>query len=321
MSEPVIVTQQLSRRFGQTLAVDNLTLTIAAGEVFGFLGHNGAGKTTTVRLLNGVLTPTTGSVRVLGLDPVTHGPQVRLHTGVLTETPALDDRLTARTSLRFYADLYQVAPARVAARVDQLLAQFDLTDRANDKIGSFSKGMRQRLALARTLVHEPAIIFLDEPTAGLDPVASRDLHQLIIHLSQVQKRTIFLCTHNLVEAQRLCQRVAVLAHGRLLALGTPNELARTLGGGQRVELVVEAAQAAAAGEILRRWPGVKRVDQLNGNPGTLQIQGLLQPDLPRVIAALVQAEIALYSVIPEEPSLEDVYLALQAKESAGGQAS
>lgn len=319
MSEPVIVTHQLSRRFGTTLAVDNLTFTIDAGEIFGFLGHNGAGKTTTVRLLNGVLTPTSGTVRILGLDPTTHGPQVRRRTGVLTETPALDDRLTARESLRFYANLYGVASEQVERQVDHRLDQFDLTARGNDKIGSFSKGMRQRMALARTLIHDPEIIFLDEPTAGLDPVASRDLHQLITHLSQVQKRTIFLCTHNLVEAQRLCQRVAVLAQGRLLALGTPAALARELREGQRVQITVEPAQVETAHALIRTWPGVKQVELSSGHPGALQVQGLAQPDLPRLIGALVQANLSLYSIIPTEPSLEDIYLTLQAKNQAGGQ--
>jgi ABC-2 type transport system ATP-binding protein len=317
MSEPVIVTQQLSRYFGATLAVDKVTLTIAAGEVFGFLGHNGAGKTTTVRLLNGVLTPTSGTVRVLGLDPTTSGPQVRLRTGVLTETPALDDRLTARESLRFYANLYSVPLDQVTARVEQLLEQFDLTARGDDKIGSFSKGMRQRMALARTLIHNPEIIFLDEPSAGLDPVASRDLHQLITYLSQVQKRTIFLCTHNLVEAQRLCQRVAVLAQGRLLALGTPAELAHNLQESQRVQVTVAPAQVAAASAMLSAWPGVKQVETAAGTPGGLQVQGLARFDLPQVIAALVQANFAIYSVIPAEPSLEDIYLALQASNQPG----
>jgi ABC-2 type transport system ATP-binding protein len=206
MADPIIVTHGLTRRFADTLAVDDLTLDVYPGEVFGFLGHNGAGKTTTVRLLNGVLTPSAGQARILGLDPMADGPALRRQTGVLTETPSLDERLTARVNLSLYADLYGVPKAEVKHRVDALLAAFDLTERADDKVGEYSKGMRQRLALARTVVHEPTLLFLDEPTAALDPVAARQVHEMILRTAR-EGRTVFINTHNLVEAQRLCDRV------------------------------------------------------------------------------------------------------------------
>src|SRR5690349_4450916 len=164
MSVPVIQTSSLSRRFGEKNAVDELTLEVQAGEIFGFLGHNGAGKTTTVRLLNGVLEPTTGHAKVLGLDPQTDGPALRARTGVLTETPSLDERLTARENLSFYSELYNVPRGQVVDRVDSLLAEFELTERADEKVGGYSKGMKQRLALARALLHKPEVLFLDEPT-------------------------------------------------------------------------------------------------------------------------------------------------------------
>src|SRR5215208_1674699 len=204
MSAPVIQISSLSRRFGEKNAVDHLTLAVQAGEIFGFLGHNGAGKTTTVRLLNGVLEPTFGQACVLGLDPQTDGPAVRAQTGVLTETPSLDERLTARENLSFYADLYSVPRLEVAQRVNSLLTEFELADRADEKVGGYSKGMKQRLALARALLHRPKVLFLDEPTAALDPVAARHLHSLVENLARHEGCTVFLCTHNLMEAQKLC---------------------------------------------------------------------------------------------------------------------
>jgi ABC-2 type transport system ATP-binding protein len=311
MTEPLILTERLTRRFGPTMAVDALTLTIDRGEIFGFLGHNGAGKTTTVRLLNGVLTPTAGRMTVLGLDPVTQGAQVRQQTGVLTETPALDDRLTARESLHFAAELYCMPVAQIDRQVITMLTTFGLRERADDQIGTYSKGMRQRLALARTILHDPQLIFLDEPTSGLDPVATRDVHELIIRLSRTQGRTVFLCTHNLIEAQRLCDRVAVLAHGRLLALGTPAELAQQFGRNQQVQVVVEPAQIEQALPLLAAWPGVTAVQPDNHAAGALTLQGVLRPVIPQLITALVQANISIYSVVATEPTLEEVYIGLQ----------
>ncbi|MGD1993184.1 MAG: ABC transporter ATP-binding protein [Anaerolineae bacterium] len=162
--------------------------------MFGFLGHNGAGKTTTVRLLNGVLSPNGGSTRVLGLDPVAEGPALRRRTGVLTETPSLDGRLTARENLTIYAELYGVPSDRVTGRVDELLTFFELIDRADERVEGYSKGMRQRLALSRAMLHSPEILFLDEPTSGLDPVSTHRVHEVITHISREEGRTVFLCT-------------------------------------------------------------------------------------------------------------------------------
>lgn len=240
----VIVAEGLTRRFGDVVAVDHLDLEVQAGEVLGFLGHNGAGKTTTVRLLNGVLTADEGRARVLGRDPASQGPALRAHTGVLTETPSLDERLTGRDNLAIYADLYGVPPGEVARRVEALLEDFQLADRAGEKVAAYSRGMKQRLALARALVHRPQVLFLDEPTSGLDPVAARHVHEMVAALSGEQGRTVFLCTHNLAEAQKLCDRVAVLARGRVLALGTPAELVARLGRSQRLELEAEPQGAA-----------------------------------------------------------------------------
>ena len=306
-NQTVIETKGLSRHFGTVTAVDQLDLTITRGEIFGFLGHNGAGKTTTIRLLNGVLAPSAGMARVLGMDPVVDGPQLRRHTGVLTETPSLDDRLTGRENLRIYADLFDVPIAKVASRVDELLGIFELTERASERVGGYSKGMRQRLALARALLHEPELIFLDEPTAGLDPVATRHVHQLITRLSREQGRTLFLCTHNLEEAQQLCDRVGVMEHGRLLASGTPAELIRQTYKLLSLDLEVAAADLPLALEQLGRYSTLQ-LQTLNHEQ--IHVHGIARETIPELISVLSVAGVHIYRVNPREPSLADVYFAL-----------
>lgn len=306
MSEPIISTAGLTRRFGEDLAVDGLTLEVYPGEVFGFLGHNGAGKTTTVRLLNGVLTPSAGQARVLGLDPMADGPALRRQTGVLTETPSLDERLTARVNLSLYADLYGVPKAAVKARVNTLLAAFDLTEHADDKVGEYSKGMKQRLALARTVLHQPTLLFLDEPTAALDPVAARQVHEMIQSTAR-EGRTVFINTHNLVEAQRLCDRVGVMEHGRLVAIGAPHDLARRLMRNLSVEFELAHGSVDQALQALRNAPGVASGGQRSD---VIVVSGAEREAIPDLINVLVHAGVRIYQVTPQEPTLEDVYFAL-----------
>ncbi len=307
---PVIVAEGLTRRFGELVAVDHLALEVGRGEVFGFLGHNGAGKTTTVRLLNGVLDADAGTARVLGFDPVGEGPALRRHTGVLTETPSLDERLTALDNLRIYADLYGVPEPEVQSRVQTLLESFELADRAEEKVASFSKGMKQRLALARALVHEPELLFLDEPTAGLDPVAAHHVHELILRLSQ-ERHTVCLCTHNLAEAQQLCDRVAVLEHGRVLAVGTPAELIQQYARRLSLEIEIEPSGAAIAAELLRNRFGAVDLQQAEG---TLSLTWGSREQIPDLVAALAGAGVRIYRVAPQEATLEDVYFALHGEE-------
>jgi ABC-2 type transport system ATP-binding protein len=309
MSVPVIQTSSLSRRFGEKNAVDDLTLEVQAGEIFGFLGHNGAGKTTTLRLLNGVLEPTAGRVKVLGLDPQTDGPALRARTGVLTETPSLDERLTARENLSFYAELYNVPRSEGTRRVDSLLAEFELTDRADEKVGGYSKGMKQRLALARALLHKPEVIFLDEPTAALDPVAIRHVHTMVENLARREGCTVFLCTHNLVEAQKLCDRVAVMEHGRLVALGTPSELTRQYVKHLELDLEVDPLQTAAARKILQEFPElVIGAPKQEKDILTLIICGW--ESIPELLSILVKGGLRVYRLAPREVDLEEVYFAI-----------
>jgi ABC-2 type transport system ATP-binding protein len=306
-STAVIALDALVRRFGEVTAVDGLSFDVIRGEVFGLLGHNGAGKTTTIRLLNGVLTPSAGSARVLGLDPVTEGAALRRRTGVLTENPSLDERLTARENLRVYAELYGVPQESVEARIDELLARFELSERAEERVGGYSKGMKQRMALSRALLHRPELVFLDEPTAGLDPVAAREVRELITHLSTREGRTVILCTHNLVEAQRLCDRVAVLEHGQLLALGTPSELGRRMSDRHRLDVEVAPESVQLALDTLRAMPGIA---EIAAQHSVVSFAGADRERIPDVVASLAGAGCRIYQVTPQEPSLEDVYFAL-----------
>jgi ABC-2 type transport system ATP-binding protein len=305
----VISINQLTRHFKETVAVDNLSLEVQAGEIFGFLGHNGAGKTTTVRLLNGVIDPTSGSMRVLGLDPQVDGPKLRARTGVLTETPSLDERLTAWDNLSIYADLYGVPRADMKARIHELLTEFDLTDRANEKVGGYSKGMKQRLALARALLHKPELLFLDEATSGLDPVSAHHVNELIERMARREGCTVFMCTHNLVEAQRLCDRVAILEHGRLVALGTPAGLTNQYVRRLDVEMEISAEQIETALGVLRSLPQLVLGEPAKPN-GALVVTINKHESIPDVLAALVQNHIRVYRMAPQEANLEQVYFTL-----------
>jgi ABC-2 type transport system ATP-binding protein len=304
----VIETAHLTQDFGATRAVDDLALTVNQGEIFGMLGHNGAGKTTTIRLLNGLLDPTRGTLRVLGLDPTQQGPQLRRQTGVLTETSSLDERLTAWDNLAFSGAVYGVPSGEIPERVEQLLTTFGLADRGQQRVAAYSKGMKQRLALARALLHAPQLIFLDEPAAGLDPVATRQLHDMILRLSRQEGRSVFLCTHNLAEAQRLCDRVAVLQQGRLIALGSPVELARRIAPAVQLRLEVEAADMAQAVQVIAQ-AGAQIAQR---EAAALLVDGAPHAQIPALVSALVQAGVRVYRIDYAEPSLEDVYFALHA---------
>ena len=315
--EPLLVeTHALRRDFGPNRAVDALDLRVARGEVVGLLGHNGAGKTTAVRLLAGVLAPTAGTARVFGFDPAVDGVEVRRRVGVSTETPAVDDRMTGRHGLRVFADLYGVAPALVDGRVAELLASFDLSEAADRRVGTYSKGMRQRLALARALLHDPELLFLDEPTSGLDPVAARAVADRVRAL-RAEGRGIVLCTHDLNQAQALCDRVMVLEHGKVVAEGAPSELAAALGAGTRVRVVarppVDGATLVATLAAVDGWGDV--VDEAPTDAATEAAATVLAvvrdaDAIAEGIAALVGCGARIHAVERDVPSLEDVYFAL-----------
>ncbi len=304
--------RNLYRRFGDVRAVDDLSLDIQQGEVFGLLGHNGAGKTTTIRILNGILEPSAGAVRVMGLDPQKHGAELRRRTGVLTETPALDDRLTGRENLAIFADLYDVPENGDANKVDGLLEIFQLADRADERVQTYSKGMKQRLALARTIINEPEMLYLDEPTSGLDPVASHEVREMIRRWGDAPDRTVFLCTHNLVEAQELCDRVGVLERGRLRLIGTPEELTSGDDSGIEVDLLFDETNVARARSAL--GGRVKVIEQIhrenNHNGGRITVRVERREEIPALVETVTALGLPVYGIVPREKTLRDVYLSL-----------
>lgn len=314
-NEMAIEIDHLTRRFGEKKAVTDLTLEVYRGEVFGFLGHNGAGKTTTVRLLNGVLESHAGTAKVLGLDPICDGPQLRAHTGVLTESASLEERLSARDNLRLYADIFGVPRELVTSRVRELLGFFGLADNTDEKVANFSTGMKQRLALARTLLHDPEILFLDEPTAGLDPVAAQQVNDLIIQLAGENGCTVFLCTHNLVEAQRVCDRVAVMEQGKLAALGTPQELAHQYVHRLNVKIETDPNQLEDAIHLLSQTEGLLLESSLQVN-GHISVTVFGRQAIPDILSLLVGQGVRIYNLAANEPTLEDVYFALHGEKEA-----
>jgi ABC-2 type transport system ATP-binding protein len=219
MTMNAIEVEQLSRSFNGLQAVKSISFTVEAGEIFGFLGHNGAGKTTTIRMLTGQLLPTSGNARVAGCDVITEQQKLKPLIGVVSEHQNLYERMSGRENLEFAVRLY----GQSLSRIDETLEQVALLDRAKDNVRGYSNGMKQRLVIARALLHRPQIIFLDEPTRGLDPVVGREIRRLILDLAQ-QGVTIFLTTHYMEEADQLCGRVAFLSEGRIVALDTPNNL-------------------------------------------------------------------------------------------------
>ncbi|HHU63380.1 MAG TPA: ABC transporter ATP-binding protein [Clostridiales bacterium] len=219
MKERMIVLANVSKAFGDIKAVDGLNFHVNKGEILGLLGPNGSGKTTTIRLINGVIFPDEGEIKVLGLDTVKDGNEIRSTTGVVTESAGLYENMTAQANLEFFGRIYGLSNQDLSGRINRLLGQFGLEDRRNSKVSRFSTGMKKRLSIARALLHKPEILFLDEPTTGLDPESSRDVLTYIKRLNREEGITILVCTHNLPEAEGLCNRYIFLDSGRIIEQG------------------------------------------------------------------------------------------------------
>jgi len=313
---PTISTRALSRSFDGRIAVDGLDLDINRGEVLALLGPNGAGKTTTVRMLNGVLTPDRGEVRVLGLDPSTDGDEVRRRTGVLTENAGLDDRLTARENLEYTARMRGYSLTEARTRVGTQLDRFAMTEVADLQTAGFSTGQRKRLALARALLHDPEILFLDEPTSGLDPAATREVTDLIGSLAREQGRTVLLATHFLGEAGRVADRMAVLDRGRLRALGKPDDLAAELWDGVPADLDLGGPVDHAVLALIESVDGVMRTEA-RATGATIAIRD--RATMARVLATLTDRHIDVFGATIRQASMEDVYFALESSFAAESQ--
>ena len=307
MSSPIpnsesIKIQELTKSFKTVLAVDRLSLTVKTSEIFGLLGPNGAGKTTTIRMLSALIGPTSGTAWVAGYEVGKQDNQIRRTVGILTESPGLYDQLSAERNLAFYAEMYDVED--IPGQVERYLRMLGLWDRRHEPVGTYSKGMRQKLAIARTLLHEPKVLFLDEPTSGLDPDAARIVRQFIADLRE-EGRTIVLCTHNLDEADRLCDRIAVFK-SRLLALDTPTALRQKLFGRSVVFHLREPSPAF--NKAIESFDYVQSIQATDNKI----IISLDDPEAhnPELIRALVQAGADIQFVGELRRRLEDVYLQL-----------
>jgi ABC-2 type transport system ATP-binding protein len=309
----MISTGHLTRRFGDRIAVENLSFEIATGEVFGFLGPNGAGKTTTVRMLAGLLAPTAGWAIVAGVDICAQPQRVRSLVGILTEHPGLYEKLSAWHNLKFHADLHDITQPEV--QIEKYLRLLGLWERRFDPVGAFSKGMKQKLAIARALLHEPQVLFLDEPTAGLDPESAKIVRDFIAQLASEQ-RTIFLCTHNLYEAEQLCTRIGLIKQ-RLIRIGSPQQLKREIYGRQMVIDLREPLSPTVLDHQLK-LPFVRSV-QAHGKELVVELDDPEEHN-PALIRRLVELGAQIQFVRDHDRSLEEVYLELVAEEKNDEQA-
>jgi ABC-2 type transport system ATP-binding protein len=302
-----IQVEGLSRRFGERTAVEGLTFEVHPGEVFGLLGPNGAGKTTTVRMLTGLLRPSGGRAVVCGetLPLSDEGSALRRKVGLLTEQPGLYDRLTARENLRFYARLNELDETKALKDAQRYLDDFGLKGREDEAVGSYSKGMRQKLAIVRTLVHAPQVIFLDEPTSGLDPESARTVRDAVAELAS-EGRTLVLCSHNLAEVERLCSRVAVIKN-RLRTVAPVKDLKRE---GLQLEVHLQG-EASAFVAALATLPFAPK--SLSEGP-VLRVMLESEEQAPEVLAALVLAKARIYTATRAARPLEEAYLELVREE-------
>ena len=302
----MIEVEGLGKRFGPLTAVHDLSFAVGDGEIFGILGPNGAGKTTSVRMLAGLIASSEGRARINGMELGRDSQRIRATTGILTESPGLHDRLTARQNLAYYGRLYGLRGRALSDAVERYLGVVGLAEAVDRRVGGFSKGMRQKVAIARALMHEPDVIYLDEPTSGLDPSAAKTIRDFVATLRDAG-RSIVVCTHNLDEAERLCDRIGIM-RGTLLQVDTPARMRRRNGSASvRVELV-GARRPSSFLDLLASLPfvaGAKAVD------GTLVVEvGDPRGDNPELVRALVDAGARIVGIHEDAVSLEQVYLDL-----------
>ncbi|MBV8884222.1 MAG: ABC transporter ATP-binding protein [Chroococcidiopsidaceae cyanobacterium CP_BM_RX_35] len=310
MTEIAIHTENLSRSFKNNVrALDNLCLKVPQGIVFGFLGPNGSGKTTTIQLLLGLLKPTTGQATVLGFDTQSQADEIRCRTGALLEHSGLYERLSAEDNLEFYGRVWRLPPAQRQTRIRELLTSLGLWQRRRERVNGWSRGMKQKLAVARAMLHRPPLIFLDEPTAGLDPIAATALCDDIAAMVTREGVTVFLTTHNLAEAEKLCALVGMIRKGKLLAVGHPDEL-RTRIGGPHVEILGQGFNNRVL-ELLREQPEVLGAEFQNGR---LLIHLHQEISVAPLVSLLVQVGVQIEEVHKGKASLTEAFLKLMEAE-------
>jgi ABC-2 type transport system ATP-binding protein len=309
MTEIAIRTESLSRDFGPIKAVDSLSMEVPSGIIFGFLGPNASGKTTTINLLLGLLEPTAGKAEVLGFDTRTQADQVRTRSGALLEHPGLYEQMSAEENLEFYGRVWRLPSAERQARTKELLSHFGLWERRRETVDKWSRGMKQKLATARALLHRPSLVFLDEPTAGLDVVAAASLRDDLAGLVAREGVTVFLTTHNMAEAEKLCSLVAVIRKGKLLAVGHPDEL-RAHTGSPHVE-VVGSGFSENVLTLLRAHPEVLAVEVQDKR---LSIQLRREMDVAPLVSLMVSAGVQVEEVRKGKATLEEVFLTLMEEE-------
>jgi ABC-2 type transport system ATP-binding protein len=298
----MILANGLTKRFADLTAVDNVSFEVGPGTVLALLGPNGAGKTTTVRMLTSILTPTSGTAQVAGFDVVRQPEQVRAAVGVLTEHHGLYGRMNALEYLQFFAQVYRVEQRASAARIESLLKEFGLYEERLKRTGEYSKGMRQKLALVRTLLHQPPVLLLDEPTSAMDPESARMVRDSI-HNLRSQERTILLCTHNLVEAEELADQIAIIRRGKIIFFGSPRNIKHQLLG--PVEY-----QAQLAGPLNGRQPELPEGITLVAAGGDWLRFRIVHPDTnnPRLLRQLLADQLEVVTFSELERSLEQAYL-------------
>lgn len=304
-TEVAIRTDSLTREFGSVRALDGLSLDVPAGIVFGFLGPNGSGKTTTIRLLLGLIDPTSGSATVLGLDSRSQADAVRARCGALLENVGLYERLTANDNLDLYGRIWQVDPVERRSRIRTLLTHVGLWERRNEVVARWSRGMKQKLAIARALLHRPALVFLDEPTAGLDAVAASALRTDLATLARQEGVTVFLTTHNLAEAEALCAQVAIISNGRLLRVGSPDEL-RSRAGPTRLDVVGRGFSKELEAQ-LRARRDVARVEVIDGQ---LRIDLVGAADVAPLISVITASGAQVEEARKDRATLEQAFIDL-----------
>lgn len=298
-----IETYDLERRFGDNLAVAGVDLTVETGEIYGFLGPNGAGKSTCVRMLTTLLRPTGGSARVAGFDVVADAGAVRLRIGLALQEAALDEKQTGRELLALQGRLYGLTSGEIRQRIDEVRTFIDLGDAFEDRLGTYSGGMKRRVDLAAALMHNPQVLFLDEPTTGLDPISRTKVWEEVRHLNNELGMTVFLTTQYLEEADQLADRVGIISRGKIVAEGPPAELKRTIGNDVIVARVRNPERAA---EALRGVAGVDSVD-VSGSEisvGSADGAALISP----VAVALAASEIDVQNLALRTPTLDDVFV-------------